>query len=171
MPSQSQIKHYRLVQWALSKSIANEQLDEDPQYTFDSIVDREYRYECSIISCRSMRDLRMTPSGIFCASHYLPWQHLDSNGNREKIKICYSIGCMEPPVSTLMIEHPEGVEINGKKLRAVFQCRTHQLPPLSDAFVAEMAELLCHINSESPGLFGSPPCHYGANSHLDLWSL
>lgn len=171
MPSQSQIKQYRLVQWALSARIKNEQLDEDPQYTFDSIVDREYRYECSIISCRSMWDLRMTPSGIFCASHYLPWLHLDSNGNREEIKICYSKGCLEPPVSTLMIEHPEGREINGKKLRSVFQCRNHQLPPLPDSFIAEMTEFMCHINKSSPDLFGVRQCHYGTNSHLGMDSL
>lgn len=160
MCTSSEFRQYRLVQWRLAKRISNEILDYDPEYTFDSISDREYRYECSIISCRSMHDLRMTPSGIFCEAHYLPWLHLDSNGSREFNRVCRVRGCLEPPVSTLPSEDRELYELNTKKL-----CRNHQMSALGEDFVSIMTEAMLRIQSHNPTLLGTSSDHFGRLRH------
>jgi len=99
MPSLAEIRQYRLAQWARSPHIKNEKLDDDPDYTIDDIDDREWRYECSILHCRSLNDLRMTPSGIFCEAHYLNWEHEDSDGTKLPYRVCSHPGCFEPVVT------------------------------------------------------------------------
>lgn len=136
MPSLAAIRRYRLVQWELAHRFYNERLCDDADYTIDNIKERDYRYECSILHCRSLWDLRMTPSGLFCRGHYLPWLHTGSDGRQMKLVVCNIPGCLEPPVSKRGL------------------CRTHCVPPLSDCDVAEMAENLVSLNRTNPEIFG-----------------
>jgi hypothetical protein len=136
MPTIPQIKKFRLANWEKSPIIHNEALDPDEEFTTNGIDDREYRYECSIIRCRSLWDLRMTPSGIFCEAHYLPWLHTDSNGRRMQLNCCKVAGCFEPRVSR-------------RKL-----CRIHMIADLTDEDVAAIATVLYRIGKDSPRLFG-----------------
>jgi hypothetical protein len=136
MCSLAEIKRYRLVKWELSPKFYNERLCDDDEYTIDNIKERYYRYECSILHCRSLWDLRMTPSGLFCKAHYLPWLHTGSDGRQMPMKVCSTPGCLEPPVSK-----------RGK-------CRKCCVPDLTASDMALMTEGLISLNRENPEIFG-----------------
>ncbi len=148
MPTIPEVRHYRLVQWELSSRVQNERLVEDEEYTIPDIDEREYRYECSVPSCRSLWDLRMTPSGIFCAAHYLPWLHRDSNGNIITLSHCEAEGCFEPRVSK-------------RKL-----CRMHSIGEIPDEEVARWVEILMILNRDDPEILGGQIVTYQERNTL-----
>jgi len=152
MSSLAEIKRYRLVQWELAHKFYNERLCEDDEYTIDNIKERDYRYECSILHCRSLWDLRMTPSGLFCKGHYLPWLHTGSDGRQMTLRCCAVPGCFEPPVIKRGL------------------CRTHCVPALTDVDIAEMAEILLSLNRDNPEILGgrSYLIHDRINNHCHV---